>query len=159
MRGGDTIDKLGASDEGEKMDSQFDELTTEAELQGVLRSSERAPELLYLHDPYCGISTTARAEVAQVGVRVSWIDVHARHDLGMEVERITGTRHESPQALVLRGRQASWSASHRKVTAAAILAAFEAAEEPDGASPAPRPGRWPALRRVLLGRRRPSTEP
>lgn len=84
------------------MHSQFDELTTTAEVEQVFVQSERAPRVLYLHDPYCGLSTAAHAEVSQLGVRVAWIDVHARRDLGMDVERLTGVRHESPQAIILK---------------------------------------------------------
>lgn len=134
------------------MDSQFDEVATEGELEQVFARSEQAPVLLYLHDPYCGLSTMAHAEVSDLGLRVAWIDVHARHDLGMDVERLTGVRHESPQALILHHRRARWSASHRKVTASSILAALEAAKEPVAASPAgPRRGRWSALRNVVAG--------
>lgn len=134
------------------MDRQFHEVTTEGELEQVLRDSEQAPVLLYLHDPYCGLSAMAHPEVSKVGVGIAWINVHARQDLGMEVERLTGVRHESPQALILRHRQARWSASHRRVTASSILAALEAADAPVATSPAePRRGRWSALRDAFAG--------
>lgn len=129
------------------MDSLFDEVTTERELEHLFALSEDAPVLLYLHDPHCGRSTTAHGEVSRLGVRIAWINVHARHELGMDVERLTGVRHESPQALILRYRQARWSASHRKVTASSILAALEAANAPFAtSSTGARRGRWPALR-------------
>ncbi len=134
------------------MDSQFDELTTTGELEQVFARSERAPVLLYLHDPYCGLSTMAHAEVSRLGLRVAWINVHARHDLGMDVERLTGVQHESPQALILRHREARWSASHRELTASSILAALEAAEELVATSPAGlRRGRWSGRRNSLAG--------
>lgn len=143
------------SEGAQEMASQFDEVTTETELERLFARSELTPVLLYLHDPYCGISSMARAEVSLLGLTVSWINVHARHDLGMEVERLTGVRHESPQAFILHHRQARWSASHRKVTTSSILAALESAAAPVATSPAePRRGRWSALRDALarLGR-------
>ncbi|MGE0600593.1 MAG: monothiol bacilliredoxin BrxC family protein [Dehalococcoidia bacterium] len=133
------------------MDSQFDEVATEGELEQAFARSERAPVLLYLHDPYCGRSAVAHSEVSKLGMRIAWINVHARHDLGMEVERLTGVRHESPQALILRHRQARWSASHRNVTASAILAALDAAEEPVATSSAGPRRRWSALRDAFAG--------
>lgn len=139
------------------MDSQFAEITSEAELDHVFVESEGAPVLLYLHDPYCGLSKIAHAEVSRLGLRVARIDVHARHDLGMDVERLTGVRHESPQVLVLLNRQAKWVASHRKVTGAFILAALEAHTEGGLATPpskSPR-GRWWPLRSLISGVRRP----
>ncbi|MGE3073926.1 MAG: monothiol bacilliredoxin BrxC family protein [Dehalococcoidia bacterium] len=135
------------------MESQLDEVATDGELNQVFAWSERAPVLLYLHDPYCGLSAVAHGEVSKLGMRIAWIDVHARHHLGMEVARLTGVRHESPQALILHHRQARWSASHRKVTASSILAALESAEAPAASSSAaPRRARWSALRDVFAGR-------
>jgi bacillithiol system protein YtxJ len=139
------------------MDAQFDEITTDAELEDVFARSGQEPVLLYLHDPYCGQSSRAHAEVSQLPLQVAWINVHARHELGMELERLTGVRHESPQAFVLHRRQARWSASHRGVTAASILAALEEAGAPAAISPAaPRPGRWGALRNAFSGHGRSS---
>lgn len=139
------------------MESQFSEVTSEDELDKVFAESEDAPVLLYLHDPYCGLSRIAHAEVTQLGLRVAWIDVHARHDLGMDVERLTGVRHESPQTLILRNRQAKWVASHRKVTGAFIVAALEASTEGGPTTPpskSPR-GLWWPLRSLVSGVRRP----
>ncbi len=138
------------------MASQFDEVTTQAGLEQVLARSERAPVLLYLHDPHCWLSSMAHAEVSDLGLPVAWIDVHACHDLGMEVERITGVRHQSPQALVIRDRQATWSASHGRVTTTSILAALGTAEEPVVNGPQPRTGKRRALRSALSGLRRRS---
>ena len=119
------------------MHTQFEEIATKEALEDVLDRSLDGPVVLYLHDPYCGLSAMAHQEVSRLGFPVACVDVNARHDLSMEVERLTGVRHESPQAFVLRDRRARWSASHRKVTASAILDAMATIDQPSGPGPLP----------------------
>ena len=97
--------------------------------------------LLFLHDPGCPISLRAYWEVAQVGDEVALIDVRAAPALAGEVERRTGVRHESPQAIALRDGRPVWTASHGGVTARAIARATGTAEDGPAAPDAVR-GRW-----------------
>ena len=83
--------------------------------------------LLFLHDPGCPISTLAYWEVADIGGAVAYADVRAAPALANEVERRTGLRHESPQAIVLRDGRPVWSASHFGVTSDAVSEALEEA--------------------------------
>ena len=78
---------------------------------------------LFLHDPGCGGSLRAYREVEVVGGEVALLDVRSVPAFADEVERRTGVRHESPQAILLNDGRAVWSASHRAVTAAAITEA------------------------------------
>ena len=87
----------------------------------------RGVTLLFLHDPKCPLSLRAYWEVARVGGEAALLDVRAVPALAGEVERRTGVRHESPQAIVLRDGRVAWSASHRGVTTAAIAQAIEGA--------------------------------
>ena len=86
----------------------------------------RGVAVLFLHDPRCGISLRAHREVATVGGQVALLDVRAHPALAGEVERRTGVRHESPQAILLADGRAIWSAAHADVTARAIRAAVAA---------------------------------
>ena len=85
--------------------------------------------LLFLHDPGCPISLRAYWAVARVGGEAALLDVRTVPELAGEVERRTGVRHESPQAIVLRDGRVVWSASHYGVTEAAVSHAVEAAHE------------------------------
>ena len=42
----------------------------------------------------------------------------------MEVQALTGVRHESPQVLLLREGRAAWHASHRGITGERVRAAL-----------------------------------
>ena len=81
--------------------------------------------LLLLHDPGCPISTYAYWEVAQIGGEAALADVRAAPALAAAVERRTGLRHESPQAIVVRDGRPIWSASHFGVTSEAVSEAME----------------------------------
>src|SRR5688572_13068451 len=82
-------------------------------------------QLLLLHDPGCPISAFAYWEVAQVGGEAGLADVRAAPTLATAVERRTGVRHESPQAIVVRDGRPIWSASHFGVTSEAVNEAME----------------------------------
>jgi bacillithiol system protein YtxJ len=90
-------------------------------------SAARLDELLaadaatiFLHDPFCPISADAAAEMAMVGGDVHLVDVSSQHGLSRQVERATGIRHESPQAIVIRGGQPAWHASHDRITVESV---------------------------------------
>jgi bacillithiol system protein YtxJ len=48
------------------------------------------------------------------------VNVSRDRAVSRAIEARTGVRHESPQALVLRGGQAVWDASHFAITAEAV---------------------------------------
>jgi bacillithiol system protein YtxJ len=117
----------------------FTDIPNVPALSDLFEVSHHEPVVLYLHDPYCGLSALAHGQVSQLDGEVALIDVHSHHDLSMAVERMTGVRHESPQVLILKNGQPVWSASHRKVTAAAIeqaLAGVNGEPEPGAAGAA-----------------------
>jgi bacillithiol system protein YtxJ len=51
---------------------------------------------------------------------VSLIVVQHSRDVSREVETLTGIRHESPQAIILRNGRAVWNVSHWRITRSAV---------------------------------------
>ena len=87
--------------------------------------------VLYKHSPLCGLSALAARQVEQFmrsrpDVPVYQVDVVRDRALSRELARRLATRHESPQALVLRAGDVVWSGSHGNVTAAALAGALDA---------------------------------
>lgn len=102
--------------------ARFVPIESGEDLKAILEGA--GPSLVFLHDPWCPISGRAAEEMERTGRDVPTIDVAARRDLSAIVAEFTGVRHESPQAIVLRDGRVTWTASHRGVTAKAVLEAL-----------------------------------
>ena len=81
--------------------------------------------VLYKHSPLCGLSDMALRQVRSFmeenpDVPVYLVDVIRARTVSREVEHRLSIRHESPQAIVLRGGTVAWHGSHRAVTADAL---------------------------------------
>lgn len=84
--------------------------------------------ILYKHSSRCGISLMAREEVelfaaARPDVPIFQLDVAAQRPLSQALAALLGVPHASPQVVLLRDQRSIWSASHFRITAAALRAA------------------------------------
>src|SRR6201995_2143294 len=102
------------------METQFNPVSDAAAREQLCERSNEEPVLLFKHSETCPISARAYREMRGVKSPVSIVVVQKNRDVSREVESRTGVRHESPQALVLRGGKAVWSATHFDVTADAV---------------------------------------
>lgn len=109
------------------------------DLERELAATGDRPLLLFKHSFTCGISAEALDELVshlneqQRDATYAMVTVQTHRDVSNAVARKLGVRHESPQALLIRDGRVVWSASHFRVTAAAVDAAFRRL------SPAPPP--------------------
>src|SRR5687767_9789241 len=111
------------------------------ELDHLLSQSGTRPLLLFKHSHSCGISAEALDELVDLLESTSaeaktsdspvyaMVTVQTHRDVSNAVATRLGVRHETPQALLVRNGQVVWAASHFRVTAAAVAAAFKAAEQ------------------------------
>ena len=109
------------------------------ELHRLLAESQSRPVLLFKHSYTCGVSVEALDElVAHLndrGPRGFERESAPRHDCPPQYAMVTvqthravsnaiaqklGVRHETPQALLVKNGRVVWSASHFRVTAAAV---------------------------------------
>ena len=109
------------------------------ELDRLIAASEERPLLLFKHSYTCGVSVEALDElVAHLndrGPRGFERESAPRHDCPPQYAMVTvqthravsnaiaqklGVRHETPQALLVKNGRVVWSASHFRVTAAAV---------------------------------------
>lgn len=103
--------------------SRLTHLSEMAELDAAITDSRERPVLLFKHSRTCGISCEALDELrthidsaaADVAYRI--ITVQSHRTLSDEVAVRFGIRHESPQAILLRGGQPVWTGSHWRITA------------------------------------------
>lgn len=94
------------------------QLQAEGDLDAALASGGF---LVFKHSPICPVSAQAFREYAlffeqHPDVPTGWIDVIGQRPWSKRVETATGLRHESPQAIWLKGGRVAWSASHGGIT-------------------------------------------
>jgi bacillithiol system protein YtxJ len=111
------------------MGEQFVNVRDAGELEQLFARSHREPVLLFKHSTTCPISAAAYQQMSGVEREVALVVVQKARDLSREIETRTGVRHESPQALILRGGAAVWSASHWNIKADAVTRALDENKE------------------------------
>ena len=100
-------------------------------LEAAIAESEERPVLLFKHSRTCGISCEAmdelQAHVAESGGKASYkvITVQSHRRLSDSAAERFGIRHETPQAILLRGGRPVWNASHFRITAEALARAIQ----------------------------------
>ena len=105
------------------------------ELRRLIAESDSRPVLVFKHSHTCGVSWEALEEiVAHLNERESetstrrtrsaaqyaMVTVQTHRAVSNAIAQKLGVRHETPQALLIRDGRVVWSASHFRVTAAAV---------------------------------------
>jgi bacillithiol system protein YtxJ len=94
-----------------------------SELDAVIAESRERPVLLFKHSRHCGVSCEAldelHAHLERSDMRASYrlITVQTHRPISDAAAQVLGIRHETPQAILLRGGKAVWNASHFRITA------------------------------------------
>ena len=96
--------------------SNLVELNTLDKLQAAIEESRIRPVLLFKHSSSCGISAGVFRDVKMVDADVNIVVVQTDRDISNEIERQTGIKHESPQAIVLKNGEPVYHASHYDIT-------------------------------------------
>jgi len=100
------------------------------DLDRLLAQSSDRPLLLFKHSLTCGTSAEALDELVdhlnedKLDARYAIVTVQSHRELSNAVSTRLGIRHETPQALLIRHGRVIWSASHFRVTAAAVQSAI-----------------------------------
>lgn len=97
----------------------YQEISTIEALAEIIESSDSHPVLFFKHSNTCGTSQRALLEFQKYlhspeGQSVSnfLVIVQSARAVSNELERLLSIRHESPQAILVKGRQAIWHDSH-----------------------------------------------
>ena len=100
------------------------------DLDRLLAQTSDRPLLLFKHSLTCGTSAEALDELVdhlnedQLEAQYAIVTVQSHRELSNAVSARLGIRHETPQALLIRHGRVIWSASHFRVTAAAVQSAI-----------------------------------
>jgi monothiol bacilliredoxin len=95
-----------------------------ASLDDAIAESQHHPVLLFKHSRHCGVSCEALDELRSHidgrgpgAVSYKMITVQTHRPVSDAAAQRLGIRHETPQAILLRGGKAVWNASHFRITA------------------------------------------
>lgn len=106
------------------MENKFININNLESLDDFVSSLNGSTGVLFKHSNMCGVSSRAYAEMAKLAHPVGLVVVQEARPVSDEIERRFGLSHETPQVLVIRGRNVIWSASHFEVKVAQIEAAM-----------------------------------
>lgn len=101
-------------------------LENEQQLQDVVANGR--PSLIFKHSTRCGVSSMAKRRIAQdtheipEGVDAYYLDLIQYRALSDEIARIWQVRHESPQVLLVQGRECLHHASHGDIDISEAIA-------------------------------------
>jgi bacillithiol system protein YtxJ len=101
------------------------------DLDQLLAQTSDRPLLLFKHSLTCGTSAEALDELLdhihqdKLDANYAIVTVQSHRELSNAVAARLGIRHETPQALLIRDGRVIWSASHFRVTAAAVQSAIQ----------------------------------
>ena len=117
---------LSVMSQASPQESNFVMVNDRAALDALVERSHREPVILFKHSLTCPISAFAYRQMKQMGAEVALIVIQQARDVSRAVETVTGIRHESPQAIILRNGKAAWSASHYDIKADTVTQAARA---------------------------------
>jgi bacillithiol system protein YtxJ len=99
-------------------------------LEAAIAESLDRPVVLFKHSRTCGISCEALDELrahlqaAPPDATYKMITVQSHRAVSDEAAARLGVRHETPQAIVLKGGRPVWKASHFRITAGELTRAL-----------------------------------
>ncbi len=110
------------------------ELNDLTELESLWQASHETPVLFFKHSTSCPISVRAYQQFQQYlevdasqQAQNALIVVQTARALSNRLAELTGVKHESPQAILVRNGQAVWHDSHFELKTQTLAAAVAAA--------------------------------
>ncbi len=111
--------------------SEYSLIESVSEIDPLIARSRDTPVLFFKHSLTCPISSAALRQYQQFldgrpeddDAVYTLIEIQNARDVSTEVAQRTGVRHESPQALLVRGGEVVWHASHWSIRAESLAEA------------------------------------
>ena len=104
------------------------ELRQDRDLEQLLEKSKTNPVLIFKHSTQCPISAHVYKEFMAFAdssgdMACGLVLVIENRALSNTIEQLLDVRHESPQAIIVKGGRATWHASHWSITADSLTEA------------------------------------
>jgi monothiol bacilliredoxin len=91
------------------------------QLNEVLLNVSDRPKLLFKHSTRCGVSSMALNSFEnqwESGTEICdlyFVDLLRNRDVSNEIAEITGIMHQSPQAIIIKGKEIIYDATHSSI--------------------------------------------
>lgn len=112
--------------------AEIEQVSEPADAERLIERSRQRPVLVFKHSVTCGTSAGARRRferfvAARSGGDADYVllEVQYARALSGAIAEATGVRHQSPQAILLRGGVAVWDRSHGRITEEALGEALD----------------------------------
>ncbi len=102
------------------MKAKFKALDSTEKLEDLFEKSSKNPIVLFKHSDTCSISLGVFEEISNADVEINIVVVQQNRDISNSIAEMTGIRHQSPQAIVLKNGRPVYNASHYDITADAV---------------------------------------
>lgn len=102
------------------------ELTSSDQLHTAIENSTDQSFLIFKHSTRCSISSMAKSRfennwtTTNENCDIYYLDLLAHRDISNEIEKITGTIHQSPQVIVIKNKEVIYTDSHSNIDAKLI---------------------------------------
>lgn len=126
------LDRFFDSEHG-KEDPFWEIVNSEEDIDGIIMSSNKKPQVIFKHSNQCGTSFFAKKNLEIINrnelndVDLHLIDVIRQRTISRYLSEKIGVRHESPQLLVLSNGDVVWHGSHHRVDADNLISAINQA--------------------------------
>ena len=110
----------------EKSTFPWGHITSTEQLREVLATTEEKPILLFKHSSRCSISSMAlngferNWQVEGEACGLYFIDLLKYRDVSNLIAELTGITHQSPQVIVINGKEIVYDATHSSIDARRI---------------------------------------
>lgn len=95
-----------------QMAAQINPVESLEDLQKIFAASHFKPFILFKHSAACGISAHMLETIASIDAVINIVVVQTHREVSNEVAVLTGFRHHSPQAFVIRNGKPVYHATH-----------------------------------------------
>lgn len=123
--------KLGGiftSESDNTTDFGWNSISDKGEVDDLLLSSNKKPQVIYKHSSRCATSFFALKNIQDLSEEVRekadfyMVNVIGERAISRHIAETFGIRHESPQLIILKDGEVFWHGSHHNVTAELIRA-------------------------------------
>ena len=102
-------------------------LTSDQDLEKLLKESEEKPQVIFKHSTRCSISSMAKSRIDKVSsiasINFHYLDLIAYRALSNKISEHFGVYHESPQVLLIKNGACVYDESHLSIYPEEIIEA------------------------------------